>query len=288
MELTEVVNGSPQAEPTAEPVREPPAPAETGDTPAPEPRDDRPRDEHGRFAPKPRDEARTEPAPPAGRHDHGPIPIQALLDEREKRQALQRERDDYARQLQYLQQLAYQQQRQQEAPPPPDPYSDPQGFREFVRAEARVEADRYRQEALTRHYDWLVADAEQRWPDYRQAEEAFLVAAKANRALGEQMAQAPNPAAFAYQVGKQMLALRDIGDPVSYRDRVVDDDELFNRMLEKRGLNLQQLQSPPPQPALSFPSSLSTARSAAPRQSTAAFSGPTPLSALGNPALRMG
>jgi hypothetical protein len=300
MELDQILNGSPQAEPAPEPMPEPPtpapAPAETGDPPAPEPQHDRPRDEHGRFAPRaPEAAPQQEPAPPAAarqdlsgvsgshanRESHAPIPIQALLDERDKRQRAERELEAMRRQYA----------KPPEPPPAPDMFADPEGFKEHVLQAARAEAEAVRREAQQYRFDTSVALAQQQWPDYAEAEQAFLAVAQANPALGEQMARDPHPAAFAYRLGKQALALREYGpDPAAYREKLVDDDALLQQMLEKRGLSLQQLQqpAPAPQPApMAFPSSLSTARAAAPRQPTQAYSGPTPLSALGNPALRM-
>lgn len=288
MELNEILSGSPEPPaPAPEPVPAPtPEPAETGEPPAPEPKsDDRPRDEHGRFVPKAPEAAPTpEPAPPAARQDPGPIPIQALLDERDKRQRAERE----------LEALRRQYAKPPEPPPAPDMFADPEGFREHLRQEMRAEAEAARREAQQYRFDWSVAQAEQQWPDYREAEQAFLEVAQANPALGEQMAREPHPAAFAYKLGKQALALREYGpDPAAYKQKLLDDDALLEQMLQKRGLSLQQLQAPPApapqaQPPLAFPTPLSAARSAAPRQSTPAYSGPPPLAALGNPALRMG
>jgi hypothetical protein len=287
MELAEILSGGTGAEPAATPEpapAEPPASPQTGETPAPEPRDDtRQRDEHGRFVPKQQGEQ--EPAPPAGKQDHGQIPIAALLDEREKRQRAEQDREQYRRELE--------EHRRRAAPPQPRPdlFQDPDG--------ALAHVERQVSEQVTRaRLDMSVMMEQQAKPDYPEKEAAFIAAVQANPALYQQMMADPHPAGFAYRVGSQVLAMREIGDPASYKDRIVDDDALLERMLQKRGLSLQALsklgaeQVRSPQPASpqypNLPSSLSTARSAAPRSPAQASADDLPLAALGNPGLRMG
>jgi hypothetical protein len=289
MELNEILSGVP-SDPAPQPATapEPAAPQDpprTGETPDQEPRDDRPRDEHGRFAPRRQDE---DAAPPAARQEPGPIPIQALLDERERRQKAERERDEW---------------RQRAAPPPtpqprPDVFADPDGAFEHIRAEFRRDLELERQQRAVDRLNYSVATAQVQYPDYAEKEAAFIAAVQAEAqrdpsgqsALYRQMMSDVNPAGFAYRVGSQALAIAEIGpDPTQYKERLVDDDALLERMLQKRGLSLQQLQQPAAQaPAPVFPTSLSTARAAAPRQPAEPFTGPTPLTAFGNPALRMG
>lgn len=279
MELAEILSGKPEdAEPAAAP--EPaPEPAETGDTaPAAEPRsDDRPRDEHGRFA-KTEAQGEAPPVPPTAKTETGPIPIQALLDERERRQRAEQEREQYRREVEEF--------RRRAAPPAkrPDLFEDPDGALGHIERQVSEQVTRAR-------LDMSVMMEQQARPDYAEKEAAFIQAVQANPALYQQMMADPHPAGFAYRVGSQVLAMREIGDPASYKERIVDDDALLERMLQKRGLSLQQLQAPqqaPAAPLPAFPSSLSTARSAAPRQPAQASADDLPLAALGNPGLRMG
>lgn len=289
MELDEILSGAEPAAPAPAPEpREPEAPP-TGEPADQETGTDRPRDEHGRFAPRTQDEQ--DAAPPAAKQEAGPIPIQALLDERDRRQRAERELEEYRRRA---------------APPPappqrPDLFEDPDGALESIRQE-------FRRELAAERLNYSVASAQVQYGDYGQKEAAFIEAVKAEAqndpqgqsTLYRQMIADPNPASFAYRVGSQVLAMREIGpDPTSYKDRLVDDDALFQRMMEKRGLqpppqpqyqpsdqaSLGRLPAAAPQPV--FPTSLSTARAAAPRQSAPAYTGSTPLSALGNPALKM-
>jgi hypothetical protein len=270
MELNEILSGAqsdPAPEPTPAPA-EPPAQPQTGDTPAPEPTDSRQRDEHGRFVGKPQDGQQE--APPASRQDHGPIPIQALLDEREKRQRAERELEEWRRRA---------------TPPPsppqrPDVFADPDGAFQHIEQQVSEQVTRAR-------LDMSVMMEQASKPDYAEKESAFIEAVRANPALYQQMLADPHPAGFAYRVGSQVLAMREIGDPAGYRERI--EKELREKLEAEYAAKYQQVQ-PPPQatPLPAFPTSLSTARAAAPRSPAPAFNGPTPLSALGNPALRMG
>lgn len=277
MELNEILNSGAQSDPAPAPAPEPtpaeptPAPAPSGDPPAPEPKDDRARDEHGRFVPKPQGEQ--EPAPPAGRQDHGPIPIQALLDEREKRQRAERELEEWRRRA---------------APPPappvrPDVFADPDGAFSHIEKQVSEQVTRAR-------LDMSVMMEQASKPDYADKEAAFIEAVKANPALYQQMLADPHPAGFAYRVGSQVLAMREIGDPAGYRERI--EAELREKLEAEYAAKYQQVTPPAPAPQSAplpaFPTSLSTARAAAPRSPAPAFSGPPPLSVLGNPGLKMG
>lgn len=272
MELNEILSGA-QSDPAPAPAPEPqpaeptPAPAPSGEPPAPEPKDDRARDEHGRFVPKPQGEQ--DAAPPAAKQDHGPIPIQALLDEREKRQRAERELEEYRRRT-----------AQPPAPPQrPDVFADPDGAFQHVERQVAEQVTRAR-------LDMSVMMEQANKPDYAEKESAFIEAVKANPALYQQMLADPHPAGFAYRVGSQVLVMREIGDPAGYRERI--EQELREKLEAEYAARYQQVAQPAaPTAPTAFPTALSTARAAAPRQTGPTFSGPTPLSALGNPALRM-
>jgi hypothetical protein len=279
MELTEVLSGQSQAAPAPEPTPEPQPPPQaepqTGETEGDAAPPSRPRDEQGRFAPKQADP--TDAAPPAAkdpsggsgslanRESHGPIPIQALLDEREKRQRAERELDDLRRKVQPPQ-----------PPPRPDLFADPDGALNHV--ETRVA-----QEIARARLDMSVMMERNQRQDYDEKENAFVSYVQQHPEVYFQMLQDPHPAGFAYRVGAQVLASKEIGDPVSYRERL--REELRQELQAELA---QQQPAQPAQPAYSpqsFPSSLATARSSAPRGQT--WTGPPSLDALGNPALRM-
>lgn len=110
------------AAPVEEPKAEPETPAEPEAQPE-QPKDEQPRDDKGKFAPKaepepaPEPEPAAEPVAPEPQH----APITALLDEREKRQAAERE-------LQAIRQQIAQSQQQADVP---DPDMDPVGYAQF-------------------------------------------------------------------------------------------------------------------------------------------------------------
>jgi hypothetical protein len=96
------------------PVTETPPPEAPSAAPTPEPQGVQPPPVQTVAAPPVPEQGHAPEAPPQG----GQIPIQALLDEREKRQGLQRERDEL---------LAWRrsQEAQRQQPAAPDPYDDP-------------------------------------------------------------------------------------------------------------------------------------------------------------------
>lgn len=143
-----------EQQPTAAPQAEPPASAEPSqDGPA--------RGPDGKFIssqaqPAPAQPAVPEPAPQpvAQPVEPGHVPISAMLDEREKRQALER-------------QLAELQRQQQPAPKAPDRYEDPDGYDRFMQEQTdqrlydmRVEMSerfaesRYGAETVQKAVDW--------------------------------------------------------------------------------------------------------------------------------------
>ena len=62
-------------------------------------------------------------------------------------------------------------------------------------------------------------------PDYDQAEEAFAKAAQQNQTLTRQMMSHPNPAKFAYEQGKRIMALQRIGDDFDGYEKRIRDEE---------------------------------------------------------------
>jgi len=113
-----------------------------------------------------------------------PVPVKALQEERRKRQEAERR-------------LAAYEQREN-----PDPTADP------VRA----------------RLDLSVEYAKEQFEDYETAETAFVEAVKQHprgRDIYQQMLKDAHPARYAYNVGKQLLALDEIGDPRTYRQRVL-------------------------------------------------------------------
>lgn len=188
-----VVEAPPAPAPT---VETPPAPAEAkGETKDATPAPERSRDEQGRFTPKTDDE-------------HS-VPLSALLSERERRQAAEKERDGL-----------------KAAVPKPDVWADPEGYVKGVLAEqepalmakatetARSQFFNYTESAArTRH-----ATDEVKYDDARAA---FAEAAQNNPLMQQQLRDAPDPGEFIYSNGKTALELKAVGGDLSaYRKRI--------------------------------------------------------------------
>jgi hypothetical protein len=161
-------------------------PAETPATEAPQ-QDDRPRDEHGRFAPK---QAGPEPAPQAAEAPQEAdgdvrIPPWRLREMREERDAINQRYLDTQRQLEMLQR----QMPKAEPTPPPDLFENPTGAIEYgarqllTPYEQRLQAMEARQQAQLEYtsrrdairehgegkvreaYDWLAKGIQAKDPD---------------------------------------------------------------------------------------------------------------------------
>jgi len=189
--------------------------------------------------------------PPAAEQEASHVPVQALKDERRKRQELERRMQAYEANM-----------RQAQQQPPPDVYQDPEGALSHVRQQFQHELTRTR-------LDMSVAMARTQHQDYEDAETAFIEAVHANPNLYNQMLNDPHPAGFAYRVGKQVQAYREIGsDPVTYRDKVRQEIEA-----ERGGTQ---------RPRSSLPPSLASARDTNGRFAPA-WGGPTPLKDILSP-----
>lgn len=105
--------------------------------------------------------------------------------------------------------------------------------------------------------------------DTDEVVEVFMEAARSNPALAAALQQQRHPWQFAYNEGKRMRMLKEVGDdPSAYRAKV--EAEVRAEMLKSQ-----------PAPALNLPASLNGARSVATR-SAPGFSGPPPLDAILN------
>ncbi len=118
----------------------PAAEPEPAPQPTPEPDAGQPRDEQGRFAPKdsaaapvenPPEPAAT-PAPSPQPQSHH-VPIQVMLDEREKRQRHEREAEELRQKVEYLTRLVGQPQQPQTQQPeaPPDFFQNPDAYFDY-------------------------------------------------------------------------------------------------------------------------------------------------------------
>ena len=177
-----------------------------------------------------------EPAPPGVKEPSAPpaededasksVPVKALQEERRKRQELEKRLAEFERQQ-----------------PQPEGPLDP----------------------VRQRLDLSVEYAREQFPDYEDAESAFIEAVQAyprGRELYQKMLEDRHPARFAYEIGQQLLALREIGDPRTYKQRV---------MAEAKAAT-----TPPPRPP-SLPQTLAASRDSGGRFAPSNSAAPTPL-----------
>jgi hypothetical protein len=174
------------------------------------------------------------PAPPAEDEEGDrPVPVKAVREERRKRQEAERKNQEYERELAALK--GHQ-----------DPREDP------VRA----------------RLDLSVEYAQEQFDDYAAAESVFVEKVR-HHPRGQEIYQAmladKHPARFAYTIGKQLLALREIGDPTTYRERVLAE---------------VRAKQPAPRASHSLPQTLATSRDTSGRYAARDTATPTPLSDL--------
>lgn len=223
-----------------------------------------------------------EAAPPAALEesdDGPPVPRKALVDERRKRQELERQLEEitkkYASQPVQTQPQAQPQPQQQPVEPlpeRPDPWIDPQGAMDWDRAwmQQQVHAQVFETRTVLSR-EMMMASK----PDFAEVEAVFMEAAKRSPALVQRLMNHPMPAKFAYEQGLKIRAMSEIGDdPVAYKQRVREELEA-----ELRG----QSSTPPAQPQTpkgSTPKSLAATPSNQPRDDRGRFQGPASLESI--------
>lgn len=247
-------------EPVAAP--EPVATGEAADAAEAKPKDDRPRDDAGRFAPKAAEAPQQAAGSPPAAQNGPPqsVPASVLVEERRKWQARVRELE--------AQLTAPRPAPQQQPAPAPEPPPEELLFQDPARF---VQSLRQQQEEalLATRLETSAAIARQQ-PDYEQAEAALAEYAQSSPAAAREVAQAlrahPAPALWAYQVGKKLLEQR----PESIEARI--NAEVERRLAERMQQQPAPSPAPPPPPA-----SLASVRSAAPRTQ---WAGPAPTTAI--------
>jgi len=201
--------------------------------------DTRPRDEHGRFAPKTGDEPPIEAEPTPG----NPIPdeqFKGYLTEKRKRQEAEERASDLERQLQAFQQP-------QEPPaPPPSVWEDEQGAFDHFGSQIAQKA------SLNAKLDMSEMLSSQAHEDFDDMKAKFHEMMAVNPALQQQALASRHPWETAYQIAKNAASAAELG-----ATNVV---ELETKLREKIMAELQQGSTPVPQPA-QLPPTLTTERS---------------------------
>lgn len=174
------------APPAVEPKAEAPVVTEPEKAAVVEPKVEANRDESGRFAPKV--EAKPDKAPLQ------PADVAAIIDERRKRQALERE----------IAQLRGNQ-------PKPDIWENPEAF---VNSRLQEFVDPLRSEML----NLQVENARLKNPDFDESMMAFLQAAQNDANLSALADSSPNPLQFIYREGKRLKELGPYDGDLGKRD----------------------------------------------------------------------
>lgn len=233
---TEAVEAAP-AEMAPEPQTEPDAAAEA-----------RARDDKGRFASKGVEEA----APPADQLPQ--TEYKAIREEREKRQALERELEALKSEFQSLRQP-----KEPEAPPP-SLWEDEQGWQQHFGAQIA------QQTSFNARLDMSEMLAAQAHEDFDDIKAKFLEMAQGNPALAQQALATKHPWESAYKIAKNATTAAELG--------ATNVDELRAKIREELMAEIGQQPAPP-----SLPRTLTNQRSVGARTGPA-WSGPRPLSEL--------
>lgn len=183
---------------------------------------------------------------------------QAVLDERRKRQELEKRLKEYEQRLQpQAQQPAQPQQ------PQADWWSSPDQA-------AQVLQQQVEQQVFQTRVAMSERMLRQQHPDYDEVSELFAERARQDPNLLQQVFSHPFPAEFAYQVGQQIKMLQEIGnDPSAYRQRL--RDQLREEILAEMGQQPARAQTPQSKPAAAVPRSLARDVSQQPRQPNGRF-----------------
>jgi hypothetical protein len=219
----------------------------------------------------------------------------------EENAALKKQLQDHEeamRRFRAQQQPQPQQPPRQPARPPqvrlPDPDVDPGGAVRALSQTFQTELQRRDQQLSEMLWQQNVVTSQRyargRYEDYDAVEEVFADEMGKNPALRAQLRQAEDPAEFAYQMGRKLSALREMGDdPIAYRER--ERQRIEQEVREKLEAEYAERTAPAPTtpqrsaapaprpaPAPAPPKSLAGVPSSAPRSPTRhAFNGPTPL-----------
>jgi hypothetical protein len=228
------------------------------------------RDEHGRFAsaeqqPQPEEmgDSAAQPleGPPPSEPETGHIPIAALKDERYKRQAAEQAFNEAQQRLaQY--EAYFAQANQQQAPQEEE---DPVEY--LTQQIASRLGPQVQQQQFLLKVEVAEQFARQQWADYDTTVDVFKDEAGRNPHLWAAVQQAPNPAQYAYNAGKNILAARTYGSeaPPS-RDQI--EAEIREKIMAEIGVNRPNV-----------PTSLANAQSRGSRGGPA-WSGPASLDSI--------
>lgn len=195
----------------------------------------------------------------------------------------------------------------QRPPPvrPPDPDVDPGRAIRYLGSRFQQELqrrdDEYRRQLLDIHIVNSRNLALSRHSDYEEMENVFADEMDRNPSLRAQMEAQPDPAGFAYQMGKRIKAMQEVGpDPLAWKQKQEEEMKAREDALRKEieaeiaaryaAQQPQPAPAPAPKPAVAParapaappppPPSLAGVTSAAPRTPQKVFEGPVSLAKL--------
>jgi hypothetical protein len=213
-----------------------PAPVEV------EEKEDRARDEKGRFAAKEEQEeappvVEAEPVEPqAEKVDHR-IPLTELLNEREKRQAEQRQREALQRELETLRQQLQPPKPKEEAP---DQFQDPQGYNAFWERRLAEQSQTVEQRFRNQEANFSLRLAHMQHGElFEKAYQALLdTAEKGDKTAAQAVANSPDPGQTLVNWYKREQVIAQVGtNPEEYvqkkLEEALSDPEFLAKALER-------------------------------------------------------
>lgn len=212
----------------------------------------------------------TEPPSDAQPQNDAPlVPRRALEDERRKRQDYERKLGDLEQKFnQLLQQGQQQAQQPKEPAPAPQIWDDPDGWAAQQQHVMQVQLYETRV-ALGRE---LLRSQK---PDFDDAVGSFVEYARGDKQAQAALLHHPNPAQFAYQQGRRLRFLSQVGDdPEAYLERQKQE-----WLAQQQSAPAMQQQTSAPRASAPAPKSLAGTPSASqPRDASGRFAGPASLS----------
>jgi hypothetical protein len=206
--------------------------------PEPEVKEDRARDEKGRFAAKEEVQEETPPVaeaqpelPKEEKVDHR-IPLTELLNEREKRQSEARRAEQLQRELEALRQ---QMQPPKERQPVPDQFQNPDAYNDYW--EQRIAEMETRRVAELRQFK-AETSLERAHDKYGKVFEAAYEYTMQNPDVAKHVANAPNPGEAMVSWYKREQAVKVVGDdPEAYvqkrLEEALNDPQYLAKAIEK-------------------------------------------------------
>lgn len=165
-------------------------------------------------------------------------------DEKRKRQGLERERDELKKQSEAREQHWQEQQKQWQQPPvTPEP---PKEFWEDPEGALKTFRDDMQNMQLTTKLNTVEMIARSKYPDFDEKMAVFAEVMKSTPGVHQECMSSPDPAEYAYNLGKNSLMLRNAKDMPTLLEEAraqgrMDAEADFKAQAEKRQTKLDDL-----------------------------------------------